>query len=67
MCLCGCSGSSIWSCFSRSPFCFPRLFERLSGRAKIARPWFREDELLLLFWFLANALGISLANIPDYG
>jgi 4-amino-4-deoxy-L-arabinose transferase-like glycosyltransferase len=30
------------------------------------RPWLKEDGLLLLCWFLVDALGISFANIQDY-
>jgi 4-amino-4-deoxy-L-arabinose transferase-like glycosyltransferase len=45
---------------------FPAAIRAALRARKDRRPWFREDELLLLFWFLANALGISLANIQDY-
>ena len=45
---------------------FPAAIRAAFRAHKDRRPWLREDGLLLLFWFLANALGISFANIQDY-
>ena len=45
---------------------FPAAIRAAFRARKDRRPWLREDGLLLLFWFLVNALGISFANIQDY-
>jgi 4-amino-4-deoxy-L-arabinose transferase-like glycosyltransferase len=45
---------------------FPAAVRAAFRAHKDRRPWLREDGLLLLYWFLVNALGISFANIQDY-
>jgi 4-amino-4-deoxy-L-arabinose transferase-like glycosyltransferase len=45
---------------------FPAAIRTAFRVHKDRRNWLREDGLLLLWWFLVNALGISFANIQDY-
>jgi hypothetical protein len=45
---------------------FPGAIRAAYRAHKVRQPWLGEDGLILLFWFLVNALGISLANIQDY-
>jgi len=45
---------------------FPAAIRAAFRAQKDRRPWLGEDAVLLLFWFLVNALGISFANIQDY-
>jgi 4-amino-4-deoxy-L-arabinose transferase-like glycosyltransferase len=45
---------------------FPAAGRAAFRRQNDRRPWFGEDGLLLLSWFLVTALGISFANIQDY-
>jgi len=45
---------------------FPAAFWSAYRAYKSERKWPDAEPLLLLFWFLANALGISFANVQDY-
>lgn len=45
---------------------FPAAIRTSFQRRKDRRPWLNEEGVLLLFWFLVVALGISLANVQDY-
>jgi 4-amino-4-deoxy-L-arabinose transferase-like glycosyltransferase len=45
---------------------FPSAVRASLQRRKDRRPWLNEDGVLLFFWFLVVALGISFANVQDY-
>lgn len=45
---------------------FPAAIQAALRARKDRRYWLSEPGLLLLTWFLVNALGISFANIQDY-
>jgi 4-amino-4-deoxy-L-arabinose transferase-like glycosyltransferase len=45
---------------------FPAAIQAAVGAHKDGRLPLNGDALLLLFWFLVNALGISFANVQDY-
>src|ERR1700757_3186868 len=45
---------------------FPGAIRAAYRAHKVRQPWLGDDGLIQLFWFLVNALGISLANIQDY-
>jgi 4-amino-4-deoxy-L-arabinose transferase-like glycosyltransferase len=45
---------------------FPAAIKASLQRRKDRRPWLNEEGVLLFFWFLVVALGISFANVQDY-
>src|ERR1700733_11582896 len=45
---------------------FPAAVRASFQRRKDRRPWLNEEGVLLFFWFLVAALGISFANVQDY-
>ncbi len=45
---------------------FPAAIRTSLQRREDRRPWLNEEGILLLFWFLVVALGISFANVQDY-
>jgi 4-amino-4-deoxy-L-arabinose transferase-like glycosyltransferase len=45
---------------------FPAAIRASLQRRKDRRPWLNEEGVLLFFWFLVVALGISFANVQDY-
>jgi 4-amino-4-deoxy-L-arabinose transferase-like glycosyltransferase len=45
---------------------FPGAIRAAYRAHKVRQAWLGDDGLILPFWFLVNALGISLANIQDY-
>jgi 4-amino-4-deoxy-L-arabinose transferase-like glycosyltransferase len=45
---------------------FPSAVRASLQRRKDRRPWLNEEGVLLFFWFLVVALGISFANVQDY-
>jgi 4-amino-4-deoxy-L-arabinose transferase-like glycosyltransferase len=45
---------------------FPAAVRASLQSRKDRRPWLNEEGVLLFFWFLVAALGISFANVQDY-